>query len=341
MIWEDYKKAFIDEAKKAHKRRPYWEKHLAYAENLWKHDLPVIYDQNHLCKLLGYTGRYVYAACNSQRHFYRCFEIQKKNGGKRLICEPLPSLKEIQRWILDNILEKIVISPYAKAYVKGKSIKENARFHKKQRMVLSLDIHDFFGHISDYMVFQVFIDVGYRPDVAMMLAQLCCLDHKLPQGAPTSACLSNIIMRRFDDAVSLYTKQRAIRYTRYADDMTFSGDFNSAEMIDFIKAQLKPYNMKLNGDKTRVRCTGQRQEVTGIVVNDKMQMPRYHRRHIRQVMYYIDKYGLESHLERAGEERESYLKHLLGVVGYALFINPKDLELQRYKERILELMKEG
>ena len=339
MNWEEYKQAFIDEARKVHKHPQYLEKHLAYAENLWKQNLPVIYDQKHLCLLLGYSPRYVYAASNSQKHFYRCFDIPKKNGGKRMICEPLPSLKEIQRWILDYILVKIEVSPYAKAYIRGKSLKENVRFHKRQKIVLSLDIHDFFGHISDYMVFQVFIGIGYRTDVAMMLTELCCLDHKLPQGAPTSACLSNIVMKKFDSAVSGYTKELSIRYTRYADDMTFSGDFDTDELVGIVKKQLRPYGMTLNSDKTRIRRSGQRQEVTGIVVNDHMQIPRNSRRQIRQIMFYIEKYGLESHLEHIGAPKKQYLKHLAGVIGYALFINPKDMELQKYKKQIMELIK--
>ena len=106
-----------------------------------------------------------------------------------------------------------------------------------------------------------------------MLTKLCCLEDCLPQGAPTSPMLSNIIMKEFDNVVAKYTGNKKIRYTRYADDMTFSGDFNPGQIISFIKKELNRLGLKLNEGKIRTRCIWQRQEVTGIVVNEKMQLP--------------------------------------------------------------------
>ena len=158
-------------------------------------------------------------------------------------------MKEIQRWILENILYRFEVSPYAKAYIKNKSIKDNVRFHRRQRKVLSLDVKNFYNHLTDWMVYQLFIEVGYSESVAMMLTNLCCLDGSLPQGAPSSAALSNILMKDFDYKVGYFCKKSKIRFTRYADDMTFSGDFDEVKVISFVKKSLKDLQLTTNDEK--------------------------------------------------------------------------------------------
>lgn len=339
MEWNEYKVTFCKIAKKNGKSEEYCEECMIYAQNLWVNKIPIIYTQEHLCALLGYLPIYVYAAANSPERFYRQFSIPKKNGGIRIISEPLPNLKEIQKWILKNILYNLKVSAYAKAYIPGKSIKDNVRFHRRQKKVLSLDIKSFYDCLTDWMVFQLFMENGYNESVAMMLTGLCCLNGSLPQGAPTSAALSNLLMKKFDEIVGKYCKEQEIRYTRYADDMIFSGDFDEVQVIRFIRKNLKSMGLKLNKTKTRVRKQGQQQEVTGIVVNYKTQVPKTVRKEIRKNMYYIQKYGLESHLNYIGTEHKNYIGHLMGQISYALFINPKDREMKRYKH-ILEEYKQ-
>lgn len=251
---------------------------MKYAKKLYDKRLPIIFNQEHLCLLLGYKKQYVYSVSNSPADFYRYYKIPKKNGNFRQISEPLPSLKEIQKWILDNILVNVDTSVYAKAYIKKKSIKDNARFHRKQKVLLSLDIKNFFDSISSDKIFDLFWNLGYKEDVVVMLTNLCCLNGSLPQGAPTSPMLSNIVLEDFDNEIGLYTMEQKIRYTRYADDMTFSGDFHPGKIISKVKRQLNDLGLKLNDEKTRTRGRGQRQEVTGIVVNEKMQLPRPERK---------------------------------------------------------------
>ena len=109
-------------------------------------------------------------------------------------------------------------------------------------------------------------------------------------------------------------------------------------IVRFVRKALKSMGLQLNNKKTRVRKQGQQQEVTGIVVNYKTQLPKSIRKEIRKNMYYICKYGLESHLDYIDSEHKNYLEHLLGQVSYALFINPNDLEMERYK-KILKALK--
>ena len=332
MKWEDYKLKFVFQAKLIGIREKDITRYLEYAKYCYEQKIPIIYDQIHLCRLLGYKEEFIYSICNDPDKFYRHFSIKKKNGKERQIYEPLPELKNIQLWILHSILDNCIPSDYAKAYRKNYSLKDNVRFHRKQKKVLCLDIKSFFDRISSWMVYQFFLNLHYREDVAMMLTSLCCRNCCLPQGAPTSAALSNLVMKEFDENIARHCLKRKIRFTRYADDMTFSGDFNETEIIQFVRKECKKIGMNLNDEKTHVRKQGQQQRVTGVVVNEKIQVPLSLRREIRQNMYYIEKYGLDSHLQRIHEERQNYLQHLLGQIEFVLFINPKDLKMRRYRD---------
>lgn len=337
MDWEIYEVEFYKKAKRNKKSEEYCHNWLKYAKKLYDKHLPIIYNQEHLCLLLGYQEQYVFSASNSPAAFYRYYEIPKKNGGVRKISEPLPSLKEIQKWILDNILVNVETSVYTKAYVKNKSVKDNARFHRKQKIVLSLDVKKFFDSIRSDQIYELFLQLGYSDDVVVMLTNLCCLNGCLPQGSPTSPMLSNIVLRDFDNKIGKYTREKKIRYTRYADDMTFSGDFNPGFVIALVKKELNELGLKLNQEKTRSRGKGQRQEVTGIVVNEKMQLPRNERKKIRQEMYYIRKFGLESHMCYCNMNKANYVAHLKGKIEYALFINPNDYKLKEYLDYLRNL----
>lgn len=336
MEWIEYREQFITTAKKANKNSGYIKKNLKYAEKLYNQKLPIIYNASHFSKLVGYSLQYLYAASNDSSKFYREFEIKKKNGSSRKISEPLPSLKEIQKWILENILNKIQkekVSKYAKAYQKKISIKENVKFHRVQKKVLSLDITNFFLNIKIDKIYEVFYNLGYSKSLSTLFSNLCTLNYSLPQGAPTSPILSNIVMLNFDNEIEKIVLEKRIRYTRYADDMTFSGDFLEKEIIKYVKENLNKIGLKINNKKTRVRKNWQQQMVTGIIVNEKIQISRKKRDELRQTMYYIEKYGIDSFLKYKGiKNKVYYLSHLKGVLEYAYFINKNDKKLFNYIE---------
>jgi RNA-directed DNA polymerase len=340
MEWEDYREKFYYYAKYQGKGEEYIGKCLDYAEKLFKQGLPVIFDQTHLSLLIGYQESYLYKVSNSQEPFYREFKIPKKNKLEyRLISEPLPNLKNIQRWILKEILYVLEPSSYAKAFRQGYSIKDNARFHRNQEKLLTIDIQDYFGSINSKKVYMFFRSIGYANEVATMLANICTLKDSLPQGAPTSPMLSNLITKRLDKRISGFTGENGIRYTRYADDLTFSGDFQEGYIINVVKKILESEGFYINEKKTRVRKKNQRQEVTGIVVNEKMQASRHYRRKFRQKMHFIKKYGLESHVDKIGvEDKMSYLYHLLGIANFILNINPNDKETKEDYQHLKGLL---
>lgn len=340
MKWEIYATKLKELALKEGKTKEFIISCLDYAGALYKNNLPIIYDSYHLSRLLGYELEYIYSMSHAPHYYYRTFKIEKKNGGMRELSEPLPDLKCIQTWILREILCNIPISPYAKAYVPGRSIKDNARFHRKQPCLLTLDVCDFFGSIHFGSVRRAFIQMGYQKKLATVLANLCCLRGALPQGAPTSPYLSNIVMLDIDERLGAIARERNWRYTRYADDISFSGNIEIPFLFKNVRSILGQMNLKINASKTRIAKPNARQIVTGIVVNEKMQIPKTKRKFIRQQVYYIKKFGIDSHLVYHNETRKNYLNHIMGLINQACYVNPKDVELSRYRDFIVSIVHE-
>lgn len=283
--------------------------------------------------------RRLYILSNNIEHYYKKYEISKRNGGKRIIYEPNYTLKKVQRNILDNVLSGFKISKYAMAYVKGKSVKDNANMHVNKKLILKLDIKDFFNNISFMDVYnKVFLEEYFPKQARTVLTYLCTYNEFLPQGAPTSSYISNLIMQDFDEKIGLFCEKNNISYTRYSDDMTFSGDFNVKMVIFKVKDELKKMGMQLNYGKIHIIYSNMSQQVTGITVNEKPQVLKVKRRKIRQEVYYIKKYGLYSHLKRINVKDEfSYLRSLLGKINFVLMVNSEDLEFFKYREFILKI----
>jgi len=344
--FDTYKKEFTDKALNYGYSADELNKCLVYAEPLYNKRLPVIYNLSHFSALVGYNSNFIRRAIktNSTEFFYRKYSIPKKNGSSRFINEPLPSLKEIQKWILDNILNNIPISAYAKAYTFNRSIKDHVKYHKNQKSVLTLDIENFFNNITPDKVEKLFIDKGYSPLVSNLISRLCTLNNSLPQGAPTSPRISNILMLPFDNEISNYCKPKLIdgkkvqiKYTRYADDLAFSGDINKDELVKLVTNELKKLGLTLNKDKTIEKKQSQQQIISGIVVNKKIQVPRKKRDELRQAMYYIEKYGLENHLAKIECTKSNYISHLLGIANYIVFINPNDKKTLEIRAKLFDM----
>ncbi|MHC1751048.1 retron St85 family RNA-directed DNA polymerase [Humidesulfovibrio sp.] len=340
ITWKAYYQRFIRTARRDGYSQEHIASCIAYAKRVYDNGFPIIFSPKHLCLLLGYSPLYVMGVSNAPENYYRRFTVPKKSGGAREISEPLPSLKEIQRWILDYILVHFQISPYAKAFRTGHSIKSNAKFHRNQAIVLNLDIQDFFGSIHGGIVFNLFRSAGYSRPVATVLTNVCILNDSLPQGAPTSPALSNIVMTSFDARISAYCQKRSIRYTRYADDITFSGDFDSSQLIKFVTMCLSKLHLNLNESKTRILGRNSQQKVTGIVVNEFLQAPRLVRRSLRQSIHYIEKFGLPSYMRYKNILRTRHIEHLLGIANFILYLNPSDRDAIHARSVLLPLLRE-
>lgn len=292
-----------------------------------------------LCHDLGYSARALYAASNSVLKHYHKVSIPKGNGELRELHVPDIYLKSIQKSIARNLLSTEVISKYATSYRSGGSTKSNALPHVGAKVVMKCDISKFFDHITFAMVRKkVFPNSRYSEANSILLSVLCVYTDTVPQGAPTSPAISNIILRDFDNRVGSWCEERGIAYTRYCDDMTFSGEFKPAEVREFIKKELFKEGFFLNSKKTVVLHDGQRKSVTSLVVNDKLTIPKNYKKVIRQEIYYCQKYGVEEHLKQRGfnEGVETYLRRLLGRINYVLSVEPENIEMQEYRDWLRE-----
>ena len=285
----------------------------------------------------------IYSISNNIEKNYKIYKIKKRNGKYRTIYEPNLILKQIQKQILNNILNNKSISKYAKAYHKGIQLKDNAIPHINKEMILKLDIKDFFENISFLDIYNSCFPIEYFPkSVGMILTYVCTYDNHLTQGSPTSAYISNLVMKEFDEELGNWCNLRNISYTRYSDDMTFSGAFNPSELITKVRKMLYKLGLELNNDKIHIVYKSSSQNVTGIVVNEKMQVNVKYRNKIRQEIYYIKKFGLSSHLKKCDINIDSkrYLNILYGRVLYVLQINENDKEFIKYRQFIENLKRQ-
>lgn len=296
----------------------------------------------------------LYAVSNHVESHYHPTEIPKKNGGVRRLQVPDGVLRTIQRNIVRHVLCGLPVSDCATAYKPQTSIVNNALPHVGAEQIMKLDIKHFFESISFPMVYQYAFPAEYFPPaIRTMLTTLCCYDDHLPQGAPTSPAVSNLVMKSFDEYMKKWCSERQIQYTRYCDDMTFSGIFDRKVLKNKVRGYLLKMGFELNEKKTRVLGKQNRQIITGIVVNEKPQVSREYRRQLRAEIYYCRKYGAESHLNRKEDkawspdcgiedardgEKTKYLQHLLGKVNYVLSVNPEDAYFRKAREELKKML---
>ena len=296
-----------------------------------------------LCNDLGFSARALYAASNTINKRYHLVKIPKADGDYRELHVPDDFLKSIQRSIAKNILAYEPISPYACAYRINGSTALNACTHVGEPTILKLDIRKFFDHITYPMVKEkVFPAEKYSEQNRILLSILCVYSQTVPQGAPTSPAISNIILREFDDRVGEWCKARNINYTRYCDDMTFSGSFDAKELKQFVENEIQKEGFFINAKKTVVLHDGQRKAVTGIVVNEKLSVQSEYKKDIRKIMYYCNKYGVIDHMmaNKIIGYKSDYLNVLLGKINYVLSVEKNNKQFIEYRSQVKKWLAE-
>ena len=294
-------------------------------------------------KDLGVSAKVLYTLSNQINRHYRSVEIPKSDGGTRKLSVPDPLLKSVQRKISEVILSRMDVSSYARAYSYGDSPLKNASSHVNKKEIFKLDIRKFFDHVTYPLIKErVFTTDRFSESNRILLSLLCMYDESLPQGAPTSPVISNILLYEFDEELGRWCKERDISYTRYCDDMTFSANSLTPEEIEHkVSSMLKKYGLFINQKKKQYICGSRRKKITGIVVNEKLNTPVEYRKKIRQEVFFINKYGLKDHMERikCTDSERRYLSSLLGRINYALSINQSE-EFENYRKQISALLKE-
>ncbi len=243
---------------------------------------------------------------------YQTFQVQKKSKGTRKICVPNKSLKIIQTKISQILYSIYEPKSCVHGYVVEKSIITNAKSHRRKEFILNLDIRDFFGSINLGRVRGLFIAKPFSlpKEVATTIANLCCHENKLPQGAPSSPILSNLICQQLDRELQYFAQKNRLYYTRYADDITFSSEYLESlkSLIKNLELVTENYPILLNNEleyiftkngftinqkKVRLLYPHQKQQVTGLIVNEKLNVDRKYIRNLRAALYAWEKFGLE------------------------------------------------
>lgn len=263
----------------------------------------ILYGQTHLIRLKHLT----YHAYHSNDK-YKVFKIEKKSGGIREIYAPNKGLKHILK-IFNRIFQTLYKPQIvAHGFLPNKSVVTNARLHVDKNYVFNIDLENFFPNIHQARIWKRFQYPpfnlnGKKIEIANLLANLVCFQYEkgsneknfLPQGAPTSPILSNIICHRLDKKLLELAKANNVKYTRYADDMTFSSDHNiyqdNSEFLQKLYSIIQSENFKINSKKTRLQKKGYRQEVTGLIVNEKINVSRNYIKNLRALIHMVEKYG--------------------------------------------------
>ncbi|EOX3951377.1 MULTISPECIES: reverse transcriptase family protein [Vibrio harveyi group] len=296
-----------------------------YAVNIQKKSLPVIFEIEHFSKLLGIELSLASRIATKPERFYRLFNISKKRGGSRAISSPYPKLNYIQLWIKENILEKCPIHDSAFAYRKNRSHIDNARMHCDAIEMLKVDISGFFDNISASYIVKIFEKCGYSKKLSEQLANFCSHSDLLPQGAPTSPIISNIHMYELDKKLSDVSSEHNLIYTRYADDICFSGREISVNLLNIVNKLVNEHGLKLNKNKTRLYKSQHIKSVTGIIISDgKLRTPKKIRREFRLDCHYLLKYGYLQFNGEFGPFNPLLLDEVIGKGRYILSVEPEN-----------------
>jgi len=311
-----------------------------YIESIDTEKYPIIFEFNHLSKLLGMTPKYLASVINSTEDHYRNFSIPKRNKKElREIQAPYPALLECQKWINRNILSNIPVHSAAHGYVSKKSIKTNAEEHLAQKSLLKIDLKNFFPSININRIMNVFQRCGYADNVSFYLARICCYDNRLPQGAATSSYLSNVIAFTLDKRLHNMAKKLNLNYTRYADDLSFSGDKITWKAVDYISRIVEDCGFEINTNKTLLISRHNKKIVTGLSVSgDQVKIPKKYKRKLRQELHFIMSYGYLSHISNRKIRNPFYLDSIYGKYTFWKSIEPDNKFIQKYDSRLAEVI---
>ncbi len=316
-------------------------------DQLARYGLPLWRTEEEVASALGLT-------VNQLRHYsvhrerdrvshYITFALPKRSGGRRLIQAPKSKLKAVQRELLSLLVEKLPVSPHAHGFVKGRSVRTGAEGHVGKAVVLRLDLKDFFPTVTYARVRGLLIALGYGYTVAATLAVLMTESERQPveldgkvyfvpvgprvcvQGAPTSPALCNAIVLKMDRRLAGLARKHGFTYSRYADDLSFSGPgVETAEKLRALAQKIiQEEGFQVNAAKTRLQRRGGRQTVTGVTVNQVLGLSRKERRKLRAMI----------HQEGTRPPSAESSARIDGKLAYLSMLNPKQAEALRARRK--------
>ena len=327
-------------------------------QRLQSHGLPLCSTAEEIATAMGISvGQLRFLAFDRKTstisHYIR-FKMPKKSGGFRIISAPMPRLKQAQYWILNNILDKLALHDASHGFRRDRSIVTNATPHVGAEVIINFDLKEFFPSISYKRVKGLFQSFGYCEAAATIFALLCTTaqveaveldgqtyfvavgERYLPQGSPASPAITNLLCRRLDKRLFGMATKLGFTYTRYADDLTFSADRDSlryiCNIIKLTDSIITHEGFRINEEKTRILRKSSHQEVTGVVVNQKLNVSNKTLKRFRATLYQIEKDGLSG--KRWGNS-SNLIASIQGFANFVAMVNPqKGGELQQQVERI-------
>jgi RNA-directed DNA polymerase len=339
---------------------------IQYARNLRKQNLPIIFNLKHLSKITNINQHLLYSViCRfKEKDYYKIFRIKKKTGGYRFIHSPNNELKKVQYFINKYILSKLDIHKSCFSYHKDGGVLRCAEQHTNAKILFKYDLKDFFFCINEMSVYHLFKSLGYTKKLSFQIARLCTIilikDHEkyikkykvkdkeielgvLPQGAPTSPMLSNLLANQLDVKLSQLADTNNLIYTRYADDLTFSSNEKLSKIeIRTINSKIlkiiKYEKFIINKNKISISRQGSRKQVLGLIVNnDTPKLSKDRKKKIDTFLYAIEKFGWKSTTEHYGfRDSLGFFHHLDGIIIYAEHID-KDLG-KKYRNKLDKLL---
>lgn len=328
-------------------------------EALQKNNLPVFANETALAAAIGIDLKELrFLAFNrkvSTVSHYVKFYLPKKSGGKRMISAPMPRLKKVQYWILENLLNKVPLHNAANGFTINRSIVTNAQPHVGKELVINMDVKDFFPSVHHKRVKGLLQQLGYAEKIATILSLICTeavtdevtIDGKnyfvqkgnrvLPQGAPTSPAITNILCFKLDKRLQGLAAKLNCSYTRYADDITFSGsgDTDAQQLVWRIKRILQDEGFVPHPDKIRIMRKGTQQEVTGVVVNKQLNVNRKKLREFRSLLHHLKQKQSTGLKWGNGALTNS----ILGYANFVKMVNP--VKGAKIQQQIIALLKDN
>lgn len=296
--------------------------------------LPCFSDIYQFSDITELSVQLVYNLSQRSDKQYKERKILKKSGEFRTIHIPNYSMKIVQKWILVNILEKLVPSSSATAFRKGSDygIIQNAKIHQHAIFTIAIDLTNFFGTINSQRVYRLFKNIGYNKFAATLLTNLCTLNGVLPQGGVCSPAISNLICLNLDNRLEGLCGKRGIVYSRYADDMCFSADNKDLlkKTLPIIKKIVENEKFFINEKKTKYFGNRNRKIITGVVLSregvkglNKLRAPKDMKQKIRVLIHEAIVTG-----DYNGKSK------ILGMISYVDYVEKKARNTISYKEKI-------
>lgn len=338
-------KRFLPKQEEIVHSKDFFEEISIYSSNLESNNFPTIYSLPHLCLLAGVNIENIHRYLIPNRtNSYKRFKLKKKRGGFRVIHIPNDELKYLQRWILCNVLEKKQSHQMCKGFNKLSSIKQNAEIHLNNEALLKIDLLRFYDSINEKRVYGIFKSFGYQKNLAVYLAKLCTTEPEelflnsfklkenilrnkilsrinegfLPQGSPTSPKLSNLVAYNLDNRLYELAIKHNLKYSRYADDLTFSGNIDTLKKVKkVIYKIIVDENFFVNYSKTKFLIRGNPFFITGLSVNNEnVTIPKKRKKEIEHHLHHCNKNGVENHLRISGIKNRNFKDWLLGNISF-------------------------